>query len=399
MKETFNRWQVLAASTAILLCTGAVYSFSVFAGPLSSSTGWSMSEIMLAFAINSAIGPIPMILGGYLVDKGYVKWTIALGVLLFASGFYLTGYASSPAMLYLTYGLMAGLGQGFAYSGALSNSLRLFPDKRGLASGILTGGMGFAAVIASPVASSLIQKQDAFFAFRTIGLVYIVVIICAIFFIKAAPSGYQPTDWKAPVQTKQGPANKNWKEMLQSPLFYIIISMFFVGAFSGLMIASQASPIGQSMFGLSAGTAALYVSLYSIANSSGRFIWGSLSDKIGRSQTLLIIYSVIVLALFSLTIIPGQLGFTLGILGLGICFGGVMGVFPSIVMENYGPTNQGVNYGIVFTGYSLAAFFAPKVAVQMAATNNGNYSAAFYVAIALAVVGLLLNLLYMKKKG
>ena len=399
MKETFNRWQVLAASTAILLCTGAVYSFSVFAGPLSSSTGWSMSEIMLAFAINSAIGPVPMILGGYLVDKGYVKWTIALGALLFASGFYLTGYASSPAMLYLTYGLMAGLGQGFAYSGALSNSLRLFPDKRGLASGILTGGMGFAAVIASPVASSLIQKQDAFFAFRTIGLVYIVVIICAIFFIKAAPSGYQPAGWKAPVQTKQGPANKNWKEMLQSPLFYIIISMFFVGAFSGLMIASQASPIGQSMFGLSAGTAALYVSLYSIANSSGRFIWGSLSDKIGRSKTLLIIYSVIVLALFSLTIIPGQFGFTLGIIGLGICFGGVMGVFPSIVMENYGSANQGVNYGIVFTGYSLAAFFAPKVAVQMAAANNGNYSAAFYVAIALAVVGLLLNLLYMKKKG
>ena len=187
--------------------------------------------------------------------------------------------------------------------------------------------------------------------------------------------------------------------MLQSPLFYIIISMFFVGAFSGLMIASQASPIGQSMFGLSAGTAALYVSLYSIANSSGRFIWGSLSDKIGRSKTLLIIYSVIVLALFSLTIIPGQFGFTLGIIGLGICFGGVMGVFPSIVMENYGPANQGVNYGIVFTGYSLAAFFAPKVAVQMAAANNGNYSAAFYVAIALAVVGLLLNFLYMKKKG
>lgn len=399
MKETFNRWRILVASTAILLCTGAVYSFSVFAGPLSSSTGWSMSDIMLAFAINSAIGPIPMILGGYLVDKGYVKWTISLGALLFASGFYLTGYANSPAILYLTYGLMAGLGQGFAYSGALSNSLRLFPDKRGLASGILTGGMGFAAVIASPVASSLIQQQDAFFAFRTIGLVYIVVIICAIFFIKAAPSGYQPAGWKATSPTNQGATNKNWKQMLRSPLFYIIISMFFVGAFSGLMIASQASPIGQSMFGLSAGTAALYVSLYSIANSSGRFIWGSLSDKIGRSKTLLIIYSVIVLALFSLTIVPGQLGFTLGIIGLGICFGGVMGVFPSIVMENYGPANQGVNYGIVFTGYSLAAFFAPKVAVQMAMANNGNYSIAFYVAIALAFIGLMLTIFYMKKKA
>ena len=231
MKETFNRWQVLAASTAILLCTGAVYSFSVFAGPLSSSTGWSMSEIMLAFAINSAIGPIPMILGGYLVDKGYVKWTIALGALLFASGFYLTGYASSPAMLYLTYGLMAGLGQGFAYSGALSNSLRLFPDKRGLASGILTGGMGFAAVIASPVASSLIQNKMPSLLFEQLDWSILLLLSVEFSSLRQPQSGYQPTDWKAPVQTKQVPANKNWKEMLQSPLFYIIISMFFVGVF------------------------------------------------------------------------------------------------------------------------------------------------------------------------
>lgn len=396
MENKLNRWQVIAASTAILLCTGAVYAFSVFAGPLSGQTGWSMSEIMLAFTINSAIGPIPMILGGYLVDKGYVKWTIAIGALLFASGFFLTGFVTSPAMLYLTYGLMAGLGQGFAYSGALSNTLRLFPDKRGLASGILTGGMGFAAVIASPIASSLIQSHDAKFAFRVIGLAYIVVVLIASFFIKAAPAGYKPEGWNPPAQTAKGAVNKNWTDMLKTPIFYVVISMFFIGAFSGLMIASQASPIGQSMFKLSAGTAALYVSLYSIANSSGRFIWGTVSDKIGRSKTLMIIYAVVAAALLVLTVVPGQFGFAVGIIGLGICFGGVMGVFPSIVMENYGPANQGVNYGIVFTGYSLAAFFAPKVAVQMAAANNGNYSNAFYVAIVLALVGLALNALYMK---
>ncbi|WP_162011322.1 L-lactate MFS transporter [Streptococcus sp. S784/96/1] len=401
MSKSLNRWQVITASTAILLCTGAVYAFSVFAGPLSAQTGWSMSEIMMAFTINSAIGPIPMILGGYLVDKGYVKWTIALGALLFALSFFLTGYVTTPTMLYLTYGLMAGLGQGFAYSGALSNTLRLFPDKRGLASGILTGGMGFAAVIVSPIASIIIQSHDAKFAFRAIGLVYIAVVLIASFFIKAAPFGYEPEGWNPPAQAGKGMVNKTWTDMVQTPIFYIIISMFFVGAFSGLMIASQASPIGQSMFGLSAGTAALYVSLYSIANSSGRLIWGSVSDKIGRSKTLLIIYSVVAVALLVLTVIPGQFGFTLGIIGLGICFGGVMGVFPSIVMENYGPANQGVNYGIVFTGYSLAAFFAPRVAVQMATANNGNYSQAFYIAIILALIGLGLNFLYMKlhKKG
>lgn len=341
MNTKLNRWFVLSASTAILLCTGAVYAFSVFAVPLSSQTHWSMEQIMLAFTINSAIGPIPMILGGFLTDKGYVKWTISIGALLFALGFFLTGFVSSPAMLYLTYGLMAGLGQGFAYSGCLSNTLRLFPDKRGLASGIITGGMGFAAVIASPLASSLIQSHDAKFAFRAIGLIYIIVVLLASLFIKPAPAGYKPQGWIPPEQTKNGKViNINWTGMLASPMFYIIISMFFVGAFSGLMIASQASGIGQSMFGLSAATAALYVSLYSISNSSGRFIWGTVSDKLGRAQTLLIIFSVVALSLLILTTIPGQVGFAVGIIGLGICFGGVMGVFPSIVMENYGPVNQ-----------------------------------------------------------
>ncbi|MBM7642632.1 L-lactate MFS transporter [Streptococcus loxodontisalivarius] len=395
MEKSLNRWQVIIASTAILLCTGAIYAFSVFASPLSQQTGWEMSQTMLAFSINNAIGPIPMIFGGYLVDRGYVKWTISLGALLFALGFFLTGFATSPAMLYLTYGLMAGLGQGFAYSGALSNTLRLFPDKRGLASGILTGGMGFAAVLASPIASSLIQSHDAKFAFKALGLAYIVIVLIASFFIKAAPAGYKPQGWNPPA-AKAGKESKTWTEMLKTPIFYIIISMFFIGAFSGLMIASQAATIGQSMFGLAAGTAALYVSLYSISNSSGRFIWGTISDKIGRSKALAFILGFVTVALFCMILIPGQIGFAIGIIGLGICFGGVMSVFPSMVMENYGPANQGVNYGIVFTGYSLAAYFAPKVAVQMATANKGDYTSAFYVAIVLALIGLALNFLYAK---
>ena len=144
--KTVNRYQVLVASTAILLCTGAVYAFSVFAGPLSANKGWSMAEIMLAFTINSAISPIPMILGGYFTDKGWAKWSITIGGLLFGLGFFLTGVVNSPGMLYLVYGVIGGIGQGLAYSGCLSNTIKLFPDKRGLASGIITAGMGLLAV-------------------------------------------------------------------------------------------------------------------------------------------------------------------------------------------------------------------------------------------------------------
>ncbi|KAF1301770.1 MULTISPECIES: L-lactate MFS transporter [Enterococcus] len=397
--KSLNRWPVLIASTAVLLCTGAVYAFSVFAGPLSQLKGWSMSEIMLAFTINAAVGPITMILGGFLTDRGLAKWTIFFGGILFGVGFFLTGLVNSPGMLYLTYGILAGLGQGFAYSACLSNTLRLFPDKRGLASGLITAGMGGAAIIAAPIANSLIESQDALYAFRMLGIAYILVVVVANFFIKNAPTDFKPKGWTAPVvKSGNSSINKNWKKMLQTPEFYLIIFMLGVGAFSGLMIASNAAVIGQEMFGLTAAAAAFYVSLYSLSNCLGRVLWGTVSDRLGRTKTLLIIYTVVACSLLVLALLSGTAAFAIGIIGLGLCFGGVMGVFPSMVMENYGPVNQGVNYGIVFIGYSTAAFFGPKVATGMAANHNGDFTQAFYTAIVLAVVGLLLDLVYIQRK-
>ncbi|KAF1299187.1 MFS transporter [Enterococcus sp. JM4C] len=399
MNKSINRWLVLAASTTVLLCTGAIYAFSVFAGPLSALRGWSMAEIMLAFTINSAVGPIPMILGGFLTDKGWAKWSIAVGGLLFGLGFFLSGFVSSPAMLYLTYGVIGGVGQGLAYSGCLSNTIRLFPDKRGLASGIITAGMGGAAIVAAPIVNLLIEAQDALHAFRMLGIAYMVIVAVASIFIKSAPANYQPEGWTPPTSAAGGPAvNKNWVKMLQTPQFYVIFFMLFTGAFSGLMIASNASVIGQEMFGISAATAAFYVSLYSLSNCMGRVIWGTISDKIGRNNALTIIFGVIIVAFLLLVTLSSQIGFALGIIILGLCFGGVMGVFPPIVMENYGPRNQGVNYGIIFCGYSAAAFVGPRVAVSMATSNAGDFTNAFYVAIGIAVVGLILNFVYVQLK-
>lgn len=399
METKLNRWLVLIASTAVLLCTGAVYAFSVFAGPLSQLKNWTMEEIMLAFTINAAVGPITMILGGFLTDRGLAKWTITFGGLLFALGFFLTGFVESPGMLYLTYGVLSGLGQGFAYSACLSNTIRLFPDKRGLASGLITAGMGGAAIIAAPIANAIIESRDVLTAFRFIGIAYMIVVVMASFFIKKAPADYRPAGWVPQTSAVKGTAaNYSWQEMMKTPAFYLNILMLGVGAFSGLMIASNAAVIGQEMFGLTATTAAFYVSLYSFSNCLGRVIWGTVSDKIGRSNTLMIIYGVVALSLLVLTLSSAAMIFAVGIIGLGLCFGGVMGVFPSIVMENYGPANQGVNYGIVFVGYSTAAFFGARVAAGMAASNNGDFTNAFYTAIALAVVGFILNIAYVQLK-
>lgn len=398
--KTINRWVVLIASTSILLCTGAIYAFSVFAEPLSLAKNWSKADVMIAFSINAAVGPIPMILGGFLTDKGLAKWSSVIGGLLFGLGFFLSGFVTSPIMLYVTYGLLSGFGQGLAYSGCLSNTIRFFPDKKGLASGIITAGMGGASIIAAPIGHHLIENYGVLHAFQTLGCSYLIVVVVASVFIKVAPVNYQPEGW-TPASIQQGKAiiNKNWLEMLKTPYFYLIFFMLGTGAFSGLMIASNASGIGQQMFGLTAGIASFYVSLYSLSNCAGRVVWGTVSDKLGRNKTLNIIFLVIIFAFIAFLYIPSQIGFAIGIIALGLCFGGVMGVFPPMVMENYGPVSQGVNYGVIFIGYSSAAFFAPKVTADILANNGGSYTYAFYIAISVAFVGLILNIIYKSLKN
>ncbi|HEY8636352.1 MAG TPA: MFS transporter, partial [Candidatus Limnocylindrales bacterium] len=254
---TINRWAVLWGSVAILMCTGAIYSFSVFAGPLSGARGWDMPTVMTAFFINAAISPVPMILGGYISDRGGARISILAGGLMFTGGFMLTGIATTTTALYLSYGLLAGLGQGLAYSGALSNTLKLFPDRRGQAAGLVTGGMGIAAVIAAPVADLLIRGHGVAAAFVSMGAGYTVVVLVGWAFIRVAPVGYLPPGWTPPTGAG-GAVNIAWQGMLRTTTFYFIFLMMALGAFSGLMIASNASPIGQSMFGLAAPTAALF---------------------------------------------------------------------------------------------------------------------------------------------
>lgn len=393
MNANLNRWTILCASTLINLCVGAVYAFSIFALPLTAVFDVSMGEIMMAFTINAAISPIPMILGGKLNDKGHAKTAIILGGTMFGLGFILSGLATAPWMLYITYGLIAGIGQGIVYSSTIGNTAKLFPDKRGLAAGIVTAGYGGGTIFISPIANSLISSNGVQFALMALGGAFLVIILGSSFFFKAAPVGYIPQGWTPPAAAKGG-VNMPWTEMIKKPIFYCIASMFLIGALSGMMVTSNASVIGQSMFGLSAATAALYVSLYSFSNCVGRVFWGAVSDKIGRFKCLMMIYSVIAAMMLTIALTNSVAGFVVAIVGIGLCFGGTMGIFPSIVGEKFGMKYYGVNYGVVFIGYSGAAFFGPRIASSVAASNNGDFTNAFFIALAISLVGFALTFVY-----
>lgn len=126
----------------------------------------------------------------------------------------------------------------------------------------------------------------------------------------------------------------------------------------------------------------------------GRIFWGTVSDKFGRNNALICIYTVISAMLLLIANSTSKVGFVISIVGIGLCFGGTLGIFPSIVAEKFGMKYYGVNYGITFIGYSLAAFFGPRIAVQVALANNGSFTKAFYIGLILNLIGIALTLLF-----
>lgn len=384
-----RRWIVLMASCAVVFCTGSIYTFSVLRDPLVSS-GLTLSSVMLAYGINSGIAPIPMILGGYFVDRGGSRWLAALGLGLYGVGWLIAGFSTSGTMLCLSYGVIAGLGQGFAYAACLNNILRFFPDKRGLAAGLVTAANGGATIVMAPIAAVLIARFAVGSTMVILGIAFLIVTALTFCLIRVAPKDFRPAGYSPRAQEDRGDSRTeiSCATMVTTIEFWMIFLMFLAGAFSGLMIAANAAPIAHTMWHLSVEAAVTYVSLYAFANMAGRIVYGTVADRLGTLRAVQIIFVVIAASLIVLIAGAGNTLFLiLGLLGLGLCFGGIMGTMPPLVMETFGSRHQGINYGVVFSGYAVAAIFAPRLAASIAQNAAGDYSRAFAIAIGAACVG------------
>jgi OFA family oxalate/formate antiporter-like MFS transporter len=385
-----RRWGYLGLSTLLLICTGSIYAFSVLSGPLAELRGWSSEQVAVGFTINTAIAPIPMILGGKIVDRGWARACMTSGALLFALAFIFGSKATGLTEFYLSYGLMGGLGTGLAYSGALGNVTRFFPDRRGLATGVLMAGNGAAALLTAPLAGALIASVGVERAWLTLGEGFWIMALIVGGLVRSAPSDYRPAGWVPANRNVAGAVRQlSWPEMIRDRHFYLLLFILATGALSGLMVAANASQIGQRMYHLSVSEAALYVGLYAAGSACGRLAWGAISDRIGRPQALICIFALVAFMLLTLAKGPTTtLVFSFGFIGIGLSFGGLMGVFPALVAERFGQQNFGVNYGVLFVGYSLAASVGPKLGASLGASNQGNYSSAFMLALCVCLPGL-----------
>lgn len=400
-----KRWLILLASCLINLCIGSLYGWSVLSGPMAAyltqiNTGvlYTTGTLAVVFTIANAVGPITMISGGYVNDRLGPKKVILTGGILFGGGMIVSGFATNLVLLILGYGLGCGLGMGMIYGCTIGNSVKFFPDKRGLIGGIATATYGLSSVILPPIANRLIEKNGISATFKILGVAFLVVICAASFVEEQCPADYAPKGYVSATGKKDGAQEKNWKEMLQDPTFYILLGILLCGAFTGMMMISQTSSMAQNMLGLSAATAALIVSMLALFNAAGRVLAGLLSDRFGRIRVILgcLLLGVFGLVCLLLTHMAGTIVFYPGICCIGFCFGAFMGVFPGLTADRFGSKNNTVNYGIMFIGFALAGILGP-ITISKIYAAFGNYDKAIIVAIGLAVIGIILCSVFQKR--
>jgi MFS transporter, OFA family, oxalate/formate antiporter len=390
-----NRWLIAVAGIVMQVALGAVYAWSVFRVPLAEAygSGTSVSAVNTTFSIAILSLGFAAFFGGLWMGRSGPRIVALTAGVLYGIGIFLASFASqSLFILYVTYGLMAGIGIGLGYIVPLATLIKWFPDKRGFITGLAVAGFGAGALLTAPIAKILVQSVGLFPTFRILGVIYFVMVVGAAFLMKNPPEGWKPEGWepdttersdRSGVDFELGGALKTWQ-------WYTLWAMLFLNVSAGIAIIAEADPIAQEIAGVGAATAALLVSLISIGNGVGRFLWAWLSDAIGRKWVFLVMY-LLQAVLFILLPIVGASFFLLAAICVVIvsCYGGGFGTMPAFNADYFGPTNVGKIYGLMITAWGFGGVLGP-ILISRIIDSTGSYTAAFYIIAGILLVSSIL---------
>ena len=375
-----NRYVILGALFVNSFCIGGIYAWSVFSAPLAAARGWDYGSVTMAYSLMLLMIAVVGIPSGNLLDQFGPRKLMIFSSACFGFGWILTGFAPNLPALYLFFGIFCGGGSGLRYNPCITTAVRWFPDRKGLASGLVVGAMGLAPLALAPIANVLLTRYDVLAAFKILGFFFFIFSAMASVIVDMPPAGWHPEGYVSPSSLpNDGGVDCGWPEMMRSKVFYVMWIIFLGSCVAGLMLIGHASTIGQEVAHITSAQAALLVGILALANFSGRMLMGVLSDIVGRYKTLLICLAICSVDMFLLPHIRGFVAFVIAIVVVGATFGGVLSIFPAIVSETFGLKHMGVNYGIMFTAYGIASILGPLVASTIRRAN-GNYVDAFTFA-------------------
>jgi MFS family permease len=398
-----NRWVIAVAGTIAMACLGTVYSWSLFTQPLIAAFGWSNSTTTGAFALCIFFLGVGAIVGGRWQDRRGPRAVAVTGVLLWGAGNVLAGVGTATLgawWLYLTYGVVGGLGLGLGYVTPVAAVTKWFPDRRGLGSGMVVMGFGLGAF----VYNNLLKAFPAFDSVEALmttfvvsGVVYAVLGgLCAARLQDPAP-GWAPAGAtaaaSAPSPGARAAAGRDYppSEAMRTPQFWALWTMLFLNVTAGILFISNAVPIMRELTGASAEVALSVYGFIALFNGLGRFFWGAVSDRIGRNGAYLLIYGSQVVIFFfvggvhSLVAVAALFAIVL------LCYGGGFGTMPSFTADYFGTKYMGVNYGWILLAWGVGGVVGP-IFVAAVKDRTGSFLGALPVTAAMLVAATVIPL-------
>lgn len=375
-------------------CMGAGYAFSVFKKGLISALHCTPQQASLAFSLSFVFLSAGMLACGLISRRWGPRAAVTVGGLTFGLGTLGAGFSHSVYWLYLTYGVMVSVGNGITYAAVIATSVRWFPERKGLASGLVVGALGAGTLIIARAGQSMLNHgMSVLDAIKILGLCYTAVGIIASRFICNPPKDYAVAAAVSNTAKEQQSGNEHvWRQMLARPYFWLMFIVYVCGAFPGLLLINEAKEVGVEVTKLDLGIAAAMVGMLGAANAAGRMLWGAVSDRIGRLNALstMIAMSAVVMLLMP-SLLGAKVGLVCGFIVTGLCFGGCLGTFPSVCADAFGSRNIEINYAVLFTAFSAAGILGPRCGEQMLASSGG-YNAGFMAAAAVAAFGVAISI-------
>ena len=411
---TTNRWRVPAGAVSVHVCIGSVYAWSTFNRPIQKlfpDAPWWFSPPYTTFTAALVLLGLSAAFGGPWVERRGPRVAALTAAMFFGSGLLIggAGLASGQSVLvFLGMGVIAGIGCGLGYISPVSTLVKWFPDRRGMATGMAIMGFGGGAFIAGYLNVLLIDRLGVARTVMALGVIYMTIMILGSRLMLSPPPGWTPPGWTPKGATNPMIAARSVTrdEAIRTPQFFLLWGILFINVTAGIGILAQASPMMQDMFSRTPLEAAAVVSVISLFNASGRFLWASASDYIGRRPT----YTLFFLAQFVLFLmIPAFAGrgewlfFQMSLFAVFTMYGGGFATIPAFLADIFGPQNVGAIHGATLTAWSAAAVAGPVIITELSSRAQAAlppgadrihiYDTPLQVLAALLALGFVLTLL------
>jgi OFA family oxalate/formate antiporter-like MFS transporter len=395
-----NRWGIAAAGFLMQMALGAVYAWSVFRAPLVKQFHWSIEEVTLTFTISIFVVGVAAFFGGLWQTKAGPRVVALVGGFLYGAGVFLASFSANKLWwLYLSYGVIGGIGVGFSYIVPISVLVKWFPDRRGLITGVAVGGFGAGALVTAPAATRLIQSVGVLQTFAYLGIAYLVITMGTGYFMQNPPAGWKPEGWvPSATQAKRAAADYTLGGALKTWQWWALWTLLFLNTSAGISIISQESPMFQEIGKVSVIVAAGMVGIASLGNAVGRVFWAWISDTITRRWTFVAMFLLQVGLFWILPGITSAAGLAVLAFIILLCYGGGFGAMPAFAADYFGSKNVGPIYGLMLTAWGTASAFGPLLIAHMR-QSSGSYTSGLHVVAGIMAVSVILPLLVSPPKA